>query len=446
MRKVYISFLGTSPYLTCTYRHPEGGEVENVRYVQEATLSMFCRDWTPDDRIFIFTTKLAYEKNWLDGGYGKDSESAPGEGLKTRIEKLTLNAPVERIPIADMTSEREMWEIFQKMFDVLAPEDRVVFDITHAFRSIPMLAIVVLNYARVLKKIQLGGIYYGAFEVLGHPAVASNIPREERIAPVFDLTGFNTLLEWSAAIDGFLKSGDAGLLRELAERSVRPIMRDHAEKREGGHALRKLSNYLALFGKVLSTCRGQSIVNTTQCIRQNLEQCAGEDLIPAFQPLLDHIRPRFDRFAGDEIQDGVQAARWCLEHNLVQQGYTILQETLISYMVKKAGAEPLDLDARAIATSAVSILREEIPSEKWTGAAGKNMALTETFMGVLKGGEMVELMANITQERNDLNHAGFNADPRPPVRFSQNLEKHLNGVETLLNPQVSENEDISGDL
>lgn len=54
MARVYLSFLGTNDYLACTY-YTGDREVENVRFVQEATLGLYCRKWTPDDRIIIFT-------------------------------------------------------------------------------------------------------------------------------------------------------------------------------------------------------------------------------------------------------------------------------------------------------------------------------------------------------------------------------------------------------
>lgn len=202
--------------------------------------------------------------------------------------------------------------------------------------------------------------------------------------------------------------------------------------RDSGNALKRLTNNLEEFGKILSTCRGQGIVETTRRIQANIDQCAEADLIPAFRPLLEHIRPRMEVFRGDEIQDGVAAARWCLEHNLVQQGFTILQETLITHLIRKAGVEALDSDARNIVTSAVAILMHDIPREEWRGAANENEDLTTRIMAILKADGLVKLMDNISQERNDLNHAGYNQGPRPPAGFAESLRKHLAAVDAYL--------------
>ena len=99
-------------------------------------------------------------------------ERLPRTGLEKCLSEIKLPCPVTRVEIPEGKSEAEIWEIFNIVFGSLEREDEVVFDITHAFRSIPMLAIVILNYAKMMKKVTLSGIYYGAFEVLGNIHVA----------------------------------------------------------------------------------------------------------------------------------------------------------------------------------------------------------------------------------------------------------------------------------
>jgi hypothetical protein len=87
-----------------------------------------------------------------------------------------------------------------------------------------MLAIVILNYAKTMKNVSLSGIYYGAFEVLGNPYEARELPQEKRRAPILDLTAFDQLMEWSFAIDRFLGAGDAVNLRKLAEKDLGKVL------------------------------------------------------------------------------------------------------------------------------------------------------------------------------------------------------------------------------
>lgn len=429
MRNIYISFLGKNDYEPCIYYTPNH-RTENVRFVQEATLSEFCRDWTEKDKLFIFTTGDAEIKNWRDGGHTRKNGFC--EGLKTRIAALNLRADVCRVHISDGTSEDEIWDIFSSVYNLLEPHDTLIFDITHAFRSIPMLAIVVLNYAKVLKNVSLKGIYYGAFEVLGHISEVKKMPMKDRLAPIIDLSAFDTLLEWSSAIDHFLKSGDARLVDHLSQSSLHPILRDKVELREEGNSLKKLAKSLAEFGKTIATCRGPKITPKSQNVRQNLDACGDIDLIPALKPLLEKLRPQVERFTGDDVKDGIQAARWCLDHQLIQQGYTILQETLVTHFVRLIGADPMEKQFRSIVTSAAHIIRENIPPDQWEGDAARHQKKTRKMIALLENAELEETLNNLTAERNDLNHAGYKKNLQKTDKFFKNLEKHIRQAEAII--------------
>ncbi|MGB9617916.1 MAG: TIGR02221 family CRISPR-associated protein, partial [Desulfomonilaceae bacterium] len=169
MARVFISVLGTGDYVPCSYRFNDGTVVSSVRFVQEATVSYSCMEWSDQDRILIFTTEGSRTKNWEDSG-ATDVEGNPLEGLAARLNALPLRVPFCNVMIPDGKIQEEIWEIFQALLANLMEGDEVVFDITHSFRSIPMLVLVVLNYAKVVKKVTLRGIYYGALEALGVPS------------------------------------------------------------------------------------------------------------------------------------------------------------------------------------------------------------------------------------------------------------------------------------
>jgi len=182
--RLYLSFLGTNNYVPCIYWLGTK-DFKNVRFVQEATIELECRNWGPDDRIRIFTTEEAHKKNWLDGGHFSD-HGAPLDGLKSCIGKLNLKASVQNVSIPDGKDETEFWSIFDKVFEEIHTGDEIVLDITHALRSIPLLANAVLNYSKVLKGISIRRIYYGAFEVLGPVEKVKQLPLEERRARILD--------------------------------------------------------------------------------------------------------------------------------------------------------------------------------------------------------------------------------------------------------------------
>lgn len=59
-----------------------------------------------------------------------------------------MNLPVEIRPvdIVDGKDEDEMWKIFNALFNELRDGDELYFDLTHSFRYIPMLVLVLGNY------------------------------------------------------------------------------------------------------------------------------------------------------------------------------------------------------------------------------------------------------------------------------------------------------------
>ena len=433
MSNVYISFLGTNDYLECTYVYEGAAPVTNIRFVQEATLKTFCSSWTNNDRIFIFTTEEAYYKNWLNDGHvhkdEKTGQRLKRTGLKKRIENLDLKPLVKRISIPEGKNEEEIWEIFEQLYNVLPEKSNLVFDITHSFRSIPMLAVVVLNYAKALKQIKISGIYYGAFEALGPISKVKEMEPEERIAPILDLTPLDALMEWSFAIDRYIGTGDARPVSSLTISSANEILKETKGRDEAARTIRNMGNALASFSKVMATCRGPEVVKISTWLKDEVANCEKLKLQPAFLPLFRRLKSQTARFRGDDILDGVEAAKWCLEHNLVQQAYTILEETIISYMVKSIGYDIHDRTIRDIATQALKILRDNTPYEQWHAPANKKREVTEAFCHYFKNNPVIrKQMDTLTQYRNDLNHAGYNENSMNADNFSAKLKQILDNI------------------
>src|SRR5690554_5061299 len=198
-RKVFVSFLGTNNYLATNY-YLGGQKVDGVRYIQEALARMFCADWEESDLVLIFCTDEAAKQNWEDKEHSK-AESADQEGLQSRLQALKMQgllmAEVRMCLIPEGFTEDEIWDVFAVVYEQLHENDRVWLDITHAFRSIPLFMLVLLNYSQFLKQVQLEAIYYGAFEKLGPAYKVREMPLVERNAPVLDLHSFVALMDWT---------------------------------------------------------------------------------------------------------------------------------------------------------------------------------------------------------------------------------------------------------
>ena len=422
-----MSFLGANPYLDCIFR-VDGEKLPPSRFVQEATTRHYCKDWDETDCIVIFTTRLSYEKNWCDNGHGDSCT-----GLECRLNEIGLKPKIHREEIPDGHSEVEIWQIFEKILNNLDAGDEVVFDITHAYRSIPMLAIVVLNYAKVLKDISISAICYGAFETLGQYHKVKEMPLKDRVAPILDLTAFDRLLGWSLAIDRFLGAGDAQAVSRLAKGSVAPVLRETKGQNSAALAVKKIADALDTYSKTLSTCRGKEIVASTSKLKATIKDGVDVDLVKPLIPLFEMVGSQINSYNEDVINDGIQAVRWCLRHNLIQQGYTLLKETLLTYVLKEANKDIHDVTGRQVASEALTITHWNKPEKKWHPTALRNRELTHALVKEIKGKKgLADLDVAVGRYRNDLNHAGYTRQPMDWRTFEKKLSDLLKQAESIL--------------
>ena len=256
MRKVFISFLGTNNYLE-THYVLNGLKSPVVRFVQQALIGFLCKDWTENDRVMIFYTKASHDKNWVDGGQGERVSAVENIGLFSVLQSMQqsvdnpLHAKVEGYEIAEGFSEEEIWSIFDCVYEKLQEGDCIYFDVTHAFRSIPLFSTVLFNYARFMKGIKLVSVHYGAFEKLGSAFwVKTNIPDpDKREAPIVDLTSLVDLQNTNVAANNFIEFGKVGTI--ASQLSVEGIS-ETKEQRKSYVAIKSLipfslNNFIASF-------------------------------------------------------------------------------------------------------------------------------------------------------------------------------------------------------
>lgn len=437
MGNLFLSFLGTNDYLPCTYFAEDGREIQGVRFVQEATARLYCQDWTPQDRIVIFTTEEAYNKNWLDNGHrNKAGDILDRDGLCTCLSRSSLQPSVAQVSIPEGKTEAEIWSVFQTVFDVIREEDRVIFDITHAFRSIPMLALVVLTYSKVLRGSSIEGVYYGAFEAIGSVQQAAAMAVQDRRAPLFNLGPFATLMDWTLAIDQFIQSGDAKPLCALAQNRVKPILKETKGRDHAASAIRELADKLEAFTEALSTCRGQDISRLGPDLHRKIKRCRQSDLLPPLLPLLDRLEQGVSSFTGDEVFDGLQAVRWCMNHGLTQQAYTILREVLITHLAQQAGLNPKSHKER----EAVGTALHMISQKKSAPINVEDLAPVSKYVAYFNTiKDFHPTVQKILDTRNDMNHAGYRSGARPARNLRQELPERIKEVQDFISHQPKEN-------
>lgn len=424
MAKIFLSFLGTNKYYPCNYLSPGKKTVMNVRYVQEATIQQNCENF---DRYIFFLTKESKNVNWQDDGYiDKNGSKIKNQGLKTRLELLGLKEKVEEEIIKEGFTENEIWEIFQKIYDKVEKNDQIVFDITHAFRFLPMLGMVLINYLKATKDVELLGIYYGAFEALGPGYKVEKIPIEKRNVNILDLISLSLLQDWTFAANAVSQFGNPEKMSELTKKQLTPILSETKGKDKAAANLRNLVESISKITDNITSCRGPKIFkdNSYENVNNCLDQMKG-DYIPPLIPIITSLQDNLKNLSSDKgASNAFQLVGWCIRYDWIQQGYTILFESIITLMLDNLGEPNDDLTKRSVASACFAISYNNTPHDEWLNLPAKHPELTKKYLE----SEIVKLLdKEITQLqdlRNDINHAGF----KPNRTKSNTLKNELNNI------------------
>lgn len=403
-RNVLLSFVGVSNYTPCKYIL-SNNVGEEVHYIQEDLLSRFCSNWKEKDVVLIFTTKEAKEKHWGN--------------LKAKLKILNSKVQIEPIDIPRGINEKEIWKIFEIIYQNLKNKDKVILDITYSFRSLPTLLISLLGYAKLMKSIQVKGIYYGAFE-----AKKENTD----VAPIFDLTAFSDLIDWTNATTSFVKHGTSKGIEEL-------IANMEIEEKSN---LSKFSEKVKEFTEDILFIRGNNIIHKNYNeIRETIAQVREKEIkIKAINDLINLIDTEISKYKSNELKNGFIAIKWCLKHDLYQQAITILTETASKYICREIGEK----DCSDIIGDALNILNTNKTEEQWSKEAKDNKKIIEKLIDYFKNNSNVKnTIGKLKGIRNDINHAGFirknkrrkNKRPNKISDIKEKTEKIYNNLESL---------------
>lgn len=401
-RKVFISILGTGNYNPCIYRQGDFTSTE-TRFIQEATLDFLeaRSKWSADDAAYIFLTPTARIANWQAEPIDiYDSKKVKRyAGLEPTLDQMGLPFPVEPVDISEGGDEEAIWSVFRSIYDQIHEGDRLYIDITHSFRYLPMLLLVLTNYAKELKGAEVVSITYG------------NLDAKQLV----NLGALIELQDWTVAAGEFLRNGRASGLAELTKERVTPILKATKGKSEPAKGLRDLVNKLTTVSQSLTTIRGKEILSGE--IFKELDECThGLDagLITPMGPLIDKIKDSFGNFdTKSSVSNGFVAARWCYRMQLYQQSITILQETMKAYVAASHGYPSDEEHYTELAAKAFHITKGSIPEDKWQLGESdptdreKRAEVVRQFLAGSAVRELHPLYTEIGQLRNDFNHAGF---------------------------------------
>ncbi|GAB4292176.1 MAG: hypothetical protein Kow0068_17420 [Marinilabiliales bacterium] len=412
-RNLFISFLGSTYYQACNYVREEF-KCENTRFIQIATMKYLKVDeWSEKDSVRIFVTKGengSYIKNWLNGGHGDKNT----KGLESEINKLNIKADVKPVIVDDGNNEKEIWDIFNKLYEEIRTGDKLYIDITHGFRYLPMMFIVFVNYCKVLKNVEVVRITYGNFEA-----------RTNSYAPIIDITTFSQLQDWTNAANLFVNHGSTKMISDLI---------DYDE----------LKSNLILFSDIYSTVRGKDLFKGEVAVNLKKQISEIKNEISPFEPIKKQLISKLSEYeTGNIIKNGMSAIKYCIDFNLTQQGITLLSEFVITYILIFIDEDWEDKINRDTVSGCLNINSKEQYEYRYFKKKSINDNATEVNNENIVEQEkrIVEkvfklhfkkqisdiLYKKISQgNRNDINHAGIRSSPKEAAYLKDRLNKYYN--------------------
>lgn len=146
----------------------------------------------------------------------KEAVTAPMLAIHEQRLSEKLGIPVQCLLISYARDEAEQTTILTDLAEHLAPGEKIILDVTHGFRHLPMLALVAARYLARVRNVQVQEVYYGALEMTD-PAT--------RQTPVLRLSAMLHMLDWVDALAVYEHSGNYGVFAPLLQQDGMPADR-----------------------------------------------------------------------------------------------------------------------------------------------------------------------------------------------------------------------------
>ena len=318
MSKILISFIGTGKanrdYSRATYRL--GDEEVETSFVAYAL-----RKFVKPDKLFLIGTPhsmweevyRAFSDNPDEDTWSEIGDWCDKAGVDTPVDNMPHKQDIEAaigegskvFPIRYGVNEEQIQQnidIILGLRNHLADGDEIVVDITHSFRSLPLLIMQLILYLKQMgsPRVTVSHVYYGMLD----------ITRELHYTPVVDISSMISLSDWITGAFTFKLNGSATLASRLLEQ-------------EGGQSAATL---LDKFSNVLS-------LNDMGQLQQQVQELSGikypsEMARLALEPTVSSFVRQFRNLSPAEFQ--YRLARWHFDNGNYLAAYNDLVECIIT--------------------------------------------------------------------------------------------------------------------
>lgn len=422
--KKLITFLGTGFYDKCiyTFEHIESRE---THFIQTAIYEVLKEHGEEIDELYLFLTPKAKEGNFTTGNVSR-LDGKKYEGLKTVWEQY-FPTEQDKLIVVDIEhdqSEAKQWELFEQIFDIIDENDELYIDITHSFRSIPLVSLIIANYAKTIKNAKIKKLLYGNFEQLD---------KTTNKAPIVDITSLANLLDWTTSVESFLRTGNPTQIQQLTKERLAQNFKD-VELKE----INRLTDKLVELNENMVTSRGttfEPVLQEIDHILQDVKDITSSKL-PQMTKLFEKIEQKMELFEGNTYERMWGAIKWCVEHELYQQAFTFAREFMITIVVdqlthleevqnikKQKERRALRDDVSAMILHCVN------PNVNIKRTSLRYPTIYDPVIEIVHNNlDHFKVYDTIVDYRNNINHAGYEQNE---LKFSRLEHKSKNIVEAI---------------
>lgn len=400
-----FSFLGAGDYENTSYTFGESSC--NTNCIQKAICDIF-----PEiDEVVLFTTEFAYHKSYSDTK--KELESTKFNG---KLSVRTVNVP-------EGMDEKELWDIFRIMSGEVFEGDRIIFDITHGFRSLPFVSYLIASYLRSTGKVEIEKVLYGTYR----KDISSN--------PILDLTPFVSISDWIAGAHSFTDSLDAQKLSELIAEINKKAYLEKKDSDDTPKKLQKWSTSLNDFTVAVRLSRPMDSFNKAESIFQDYELVKTE--LERYVPFIDPIQskifelekysikmPESGEISWEYAEKQMDLIGLMNDKRLYMQSMTLTREFVVSILILWHGNNKDNWLDKYIRKDAEDALGALVIEKRGDYAERESRLFIEFLKHHPQEKEtLCSLWSDITNIRNDLAHCGMNKNNAPLSRIPIKAEK-----------------------
>ena len=399
MSKVLISFIGTGKksrdgkaereYEKATYKLAE-------KEMSTPFIAKALKEFVEPDKIFLIGTPHSMWEDvyrsfadhpdddvWTEIGdwCEKANEDTPAEGLphKEAIEQAIGDG--SRIFLIRYGIDEEQIQqninIILGMREYLTVGDEIVVDITHSFRSLPLLIMQLILYLKQIDspKVKVTHVYYGMLEV----------SQKQGHAPVVDISSMISLSDWITAAFTFKLNGSSKQAAALL-------------KNEGGESAASLLEKFSSVSSLNDMRQLQNQVQELRAIKYPSQMASLAQL--ALEPTVDAFINKFKNLKPSEFQ--YRLAEWHYNNGNYFAAYNDLVECIVTKVCEETpGYEWNDYNNRQSVRAAYRASKPKEP--------------TDTNQ-LYRTNQLVEIYQKINPIRNYLVHLAENNAKSSPAK------------------------------